>query len=147
MEIGVLSGSLQRDVAFQLSFSDESATGKKRWSHSYSVEHWEGILALIKRLEYWVVSVMPYCTYMLVSISACWYLSVLVGICQCLLVSVSACWYLSVLVGICQCICHCLSVLTGGSRGCKGTPLFLPGFLGYLLSMLVNYNYIILPLY
>ena len=28
VEIGVLSGSLQRDVAFQLSFSDESATGK-----------------------------------------------------------------------------------------------------------------------
>ncbi len=34
VEIGVISGSLQRDVAFQLSFSDESATGKTRWSHS-----------------------------------------------------------------------------------------------------------------
>ncbi len=32
VEIGVISGSLQRDVAFQLSFSDEYATGKTRSS-------------------------------------------------------------------------------------------------------------------
>ncbi len=50
VEIGVLSGSLQRDMAFQLSFSDESAVGKTRWLHN---KFSRTVGRHVERLEVW----------------------------------------------------------------------------------------------